>query len=505
MIQGKEVHVLDKNAEFHGIPTIKLMENAGKSVADFIIKNIKPESKKILFLCGLGNNGGDGFVAARHLSKKHDVTLFLTGEIKDIKTNISQENFKRLKKTNTKLIDINSIQDLDKIVSDKSIIIDSMLGIGITGDLREPYKTIVRKINSLKGKKVISIDVPTGLGTKMMMKTDFTVTFHDIKEGMNKNNCGKTIIVDIGIPKKAEEYVGPGDLSTFYPKPKKESHKGENGRLLIIGGGPYYGAPSLSAFAALRTGADLVFVLTPKKVARAITSYSPLLIKPQRLAKDLAKFSPNLIVKELSNENILVPEDLKIAKEYVKKIDTLLIGPGLGDDKRTLKAVEKIIKFFVKSKKSIVIDADAIKVVGKNPDIINNSKTVITPHKGEFKELTGIKISNDLDERIKKTKNWAKKIGTTIILKGHIDVISNGDKTKLNDVHNQAMTVGGTGDVLAGITGALVSKGIVPFNAARTAVFLNGYAGNLAFKKKSYGLISTDLIEEIPNVLKKHL
>lgn len=504
-MQGKEVHVLDNNAEFQGTPTIKLMENAGKNVADFITKTIKPKSRRILIFCGVGNNGGDGFVAARYLSKKYDTTVFLTGTSEDIKTNISKKNFETLKKTKTKIIDIKSIEDIDEIISNNSIIVDSMLGIGLSGTLREPYLSLVKKINSSKNKTIISVDVPTGLGTKIEVKPDYTITFHDVKENMNKNNCGKIIIVDIGIPKKAEEYVGPGELTTYYPKPKKQSHKGENGRLLIIGGGPYYGAPALSAFAALRTGADLVYVLTPKKVARAITSYSPLLLKTKRFAKKMAIFSPNLIVKELSDEEILVPEDLKIAEEYVKKIDTLLIGPGLGNNKKTLEAAEQIIKFFVKSKKSIVVDADAIKVIGKNPVICKNSKTIVTPHTGEFKELTGIKLSCDVDERVKKTKLWAKKLGITILLKGPIDVVSNGDIIKLNDVHNQAMTVGGTGDVLAGITASLTSKGVEPFNAARIAAFLNGYAGNLAFKKKSYGLISTDIIEEIPNVLKKYI
>ncbi len=505
MLSANEVHVSDINSEFYGTKTSELMENAGKGVADFIIKKIKPLDKNILVFCGKGNNGGDGLVAARYLSKKYNVSIFLLGKTNEIHTKIAKDNYKKINRSKVKICDIDSLDKTDELLQKNNTIIDAMLGIGITGELREPYKTVVKKINKQKNKKIISVDIPTGIGTKIFVKPDYTITFHDIKKGMNKKICGKIEIVDIKIPKKAIRYVGPGELKTFYPKPRKESHKGENGRLLIIGGGPYYGAPAFSSFAALRTGADLVFVLTPKKVARAITSYSPLLLKPKRLAKDLAKFSPNLIVKELTDEEILVPEDLKIAEKYVKKIDTLLIGPGLGNDKRTLDAVEKIISFFAKAKKSIVIDADAIKVIGKNSDIVKNSKTVITPHTGEFKELTEVKLSDDIDERVKKTKLWAKKIGVTIILKGHIDVISNGEDIKLNEVHNEAMTVGGTGDVLAGITGALVSKGIEPFNAARTAVFVNGSAGNLAFDKKSHGLISTDIIEEIPTVLKKYL
>jgi NAD(P)H-hydrate epimerase len=380
-----------------------------------------------------------------------------------------------------------------------------MLGIGLSGDLREPYMGIVKKISSYKNKTIISADIPTGFGTSYSVKPDYTVTFHDVKNGMNKNNCGEIKIVDIKVPQKAEKYVGPGELVTFYPVPKKNSHKGENGRLLIVGGGPYYGAPALSSFAAQRTGVDLVYIATPKKVARAITSYSPLLIKPVKLAKNIAKTSPTLIVKELKNESIIVEDDITLINNLVSKVDTLLIGPGLGSADETQKTVEEIVKIFVDKKKSIVIDADAIKVIGNKHDLLRDSKTVLTPHTGEFKELTNIKLSKDLDERKRHVETWANKLGITIFLKGPVDVISNGKYTKLNDIHNQAMTVGGTGDVLAGIIGALLSKNVEPFNAARIGAFINGYAGNLAFKKKSYGLIATDVIEEIPNVLKKFL
>jgi NAD(P)H-hydrate epimerase len=505
MISGKEIKVLDLNSEFFGVPTITLMENAGKGVADFIIKQLKPKKDNILIFCGTGNNGGDGFVAARYLERKYKVTVFLTGFKKDIRTRISKDSFNKLKSTNIKIYDISSKNIIDKILSENNIIIDSMLGIGLSGSLRETYFSIVNKINSTKKKTIISVDIPTGLGTNTNIKPNFTITFHDKKIGMNIENSGEIFVKDIGIPKKANDYVGPGELITYYPKPKKESHKGENGRLLIVGGGPYYGAPALSSFAAQRTGVDLIYVATPKKVTRAITSYSPLLIKPKRLAKDVAKLSPTLIVKELNDENHLLSSDLEIIKTLKSKVDALVIGPGLGSEEDTQIVVEKIIEFFIKNKKPMVIDADAIKVIGNKPDLIKNSQMVITPHTGEFKELTGIKLSSNINERKKIAETWAKKLGVTILLKGPIDIISNGKETKLNDIHNESMTVGGTGDVLAGIIGALLSKGVEPFNAARAGIFINGEAGNFGYKKRSYGLIATDIIDEIPNVLKKYL
>ena len=504
MIPGKEVKVLDKNSEFFGVATSTLMENAGKGVADFVLKQLKNKDKEIIFFCGTGNNGGDGFVAAKVLAERYNVTVFLAGKEDEIRSDISKNNFKKLKKSKAKIYDIGSLKLVDKLLLKNDIVIDSMLGVGLAGSLREPYLTLVKKINNVK-KTIVSVDVPTGIGGSVAVKPSYTVTFHDIKEGMNEKNSGKIKIVDIGIPKKASEYVGPGELVTYYPIPSKDSHKGDNGRVLVVGGGPYIGAPALSGLAALRTGADLVFIATPKKAARSITSFSPLWITPERLASETARLSPNLIVRELNREDILVLDDLEIIQDYIPKIDAAVIGPGLGSDKKTKEVIEKIILKCANNAKKMVIDADAIQVVGKKPKIVKYSDTVITPHAGEFKELTNVKLDNNLEHRKKKVEEWARKLEVTILLKGPTDVISDGKETKLNSVHNQAMTVGGTGDVLAGIIGALLSKGVKPFDAARIGAFLNGAAGNIAFEKKSYGLIATDIIEEIPRVLKKYL
>jgi len=487
MISGKEIKVLDKNAEYYGVPAQELMEKAGKGVADFVIKNLDPVNEGILVFCGTGNNGGDGFVAARYLAKKHNVSLFLAGYEKNIRTDISRKNFNKIKDINLEIYDMESLNKIDKYLSEKNIIIDSMLGIGLSGSLKDPYFTLVEKINEAKNKTVISVDIPTGFGTNTAIKPDFTLTFHDMKKGMNSENSGDVKIVDIGIPKKAIDYVGPGELLVYYPKPKKESHKGDNGRVLVIGGGPYIGAPALAALAALRTGSDLAYIATPKRAEKAISS-----------------FSPNLIVKDLNSE-FLTSKDIPIIKELLSSCNAVVIGPGLGTCEETEVAVIQILKIVIEQNKPLVIDADAIKPVGEHLEIIKNSNTVVTPHSGEFKKLTGSDVPKTIDDRIKITQTWAEKLGIAIFLKGYVDILSDGERTKINEIHNEAMTVGGTGDVLAGIIGALLSKGVKPFNAMRIAAFLNGEAGNEGFKKKSYGLLATDIIEEIPVILKKYL
>jgi hydroxyethylthiazole kinase-like uncharacterized protein yjeF len=483
MIPEAEMKVLDRNSEYFGVPTLQLMENAGKGVAEFVRNTVKDTKKNVLILCGTGNNGGDGFVAARYLKQYYKVTIFLAGT--EIKTEIAKKNLQKLQTYEVKIY--SSPRDVDKLLAENDVLIDALLGTGLTGELKEPYATIVKKINDTKKKIIVSVDVPTGLGSPQTIIPDYTVTFHDIKEGMKKDNCGKIDIVDIGIPQEAITYVGPGELSVYYPRPAKKSHKGDNGIVLIIGGGPYIGAPALSGLAALRTGVDLVYIATPK-----------------RSWESVAAFSPNFIVKDL-HDDMLTQNDIPSIEELLNKCTAVILGPGLGTAQETEDAIIPLVKRIIAEKKPLVIDADAIKPVGKNLSIIRNSTTVVTPHVGEFKKLTGITLSQAIDTRINAVKDWAEKIGVTIFLKGYIDVLSDGKKVKQNKVHNEAMTVGGTGDVLAGIIGALLSKGVEPFNAVRIAAFLNGEAGNEAFQKKSYGLLATDIIDEIPNVLKKYL
>ncbi len=483
MISPKDVKVLDINSEYFGTPTITLMENAGKGIADFITNNLKLQNKKILIICGVGNNGGDGFVAARYLSEKNDVSLILIGD--KIKNEIAQKNFDKLKNIKVKIY-----QDIDKInnlINENVIILDSMLGTGLSGSLREPFFSIVNTLKLQKNKTIISVDIPTGLGTNISIRPNHTVTFHDLKEGMNELNCGQIHVVDIGIPEDAMKYVGPGELSTYYPRPKKDSHKGQNGTVLVIGGGPYTGAPALCGLSALRTGADLVFIATPESSFNVIAS-----------------FSENLIVKKLNSE-VLTPGDVPTIRDLIERCDSIVLGPGLGTSKETERAVVKIAELIKEQGKPLVIDADAIKPIGEHLEIVRGSNFIFTPHRNEFKKLTSINLSDDVDTRIKVIHEWAKKMSVTIFLKGQIDILNNGKQTKLNKVHNEAMTVGGTGDVLAGIIGALLSKGLDSFNALKIAAFLNGEAGNLAFDKKSFGLVATDLIQEIPNVLKRYL
>ena len=486
MITADEVKVLDINAEYYGTPPEKLMENAGKHVADFIQQTIK--NPKIVVICGPGNNGGDGFVAARYLSKKFPVNLFLVGKEQEIRTSIARMNFTKLKSLPIQIHDSRHLEILSEYLNEATVIVDAMLGVGISGELRKPYDEIVQQINQLNNKQIISVDIPTGMGTSNTVHPHTTITFHDQKPGMNEQTCGTIIITDIQIPEKAQTHVGPGELSVFYPRPKKESHKGQNGRVLIVGGGPFTGAPALSALAALRTGADLSFVAAPENVAHTIASYSP-----------------NIIVYPLESKDSLSTSDIPQIVSKFDTIDAVLIGPGLGSSEDTQNAVRALIKEANVASKKIVIDADGIQPLFNHHHLLGTSECVITPHAHEFFKLTGEKLPLDIHEKKMKVVEWAKKLKVTLLLKGPIDVLSDGKITRLNSVHNPAMTVGGTGDVLAGIIVALLSKNVSPTEAVRIAAFLNGEAGNIAFKNLSYGLVASDIIENIPKVLNTYV
>jgi NAD(P)H-hydrate epimerase len=478
MIPFKEVNVLDINASYLGVPTSQLMENAGKGVAKVALEKFPIEGKKVAIICGPGNNGGDGFVAARYLTEKCKVLVLLIKPEDKIRSRIAKANFNKIKGN----VEIVGSSDIGQKIEDAELIIDAMLGIGISGEIREPYLSCINTVNSSKT-QILSIDVPSGLGSKNPAHPNLTVTFHDVKVGMSKENSGDIVVVDIGIPQDAERFLGPGEF-VYYPKPKEDSHKGDNGRLLIVGGGPYTGAPALAGLAAYRMGVDLVHIVTPSKTYQIIASYSP-----------------NFIVHRLSGD-FFKEEDLEILKSIMDKIDAVIIGPGLGDHPDTANAVQKFIRDY---SKPLVIDADAIKPVAGNIEALKNGNGVITPHAGEFKILSGESIRSDINERAEQVRAFAKKLGFTVLLKGKIDIISDGERVKLNRTGNPTMTVGGTGDVLAGITGAILSKGVTPFNSARIAAFTNGTAGDLSFKDLGFSMMATDIIDKISIVVNSFL
>jgi len=478
MISPVEMRVLDRNAQYSGISALDLMEDAGKAVAEVARSEFSTPGKKVLVVCGTGNNGGDGLVAARYLTKDARVSVLLARPPDQFSTKEALTNFERLR-------EVQIFAGLDRSeegIARADLIIDALLGIGAEGALREPFASLIHQINA-SGKPILSVDVPSGLGTGLMVRPTVTVALHDVKEGMTPENSGQIRVVDIGIPSRVTTMIGPGEF-LLYPVPQASSHKGQNGRLLVIAGGPYTGAPALVGFGALGIGVDLVHIATPALAATVVASYSP-----------------TFIVHPLVGHRLL-REDLRQIQEITSRVDAVAIGPGLGDVEGTLDAIREIVRSL---SIPIVIDADAIKAVGADPRCLAGKKAVLTPHSREFQTLTGKSLPDPPEERAGIVRDAAELLGATILLKGPVDIVSDGARLKFNYTGNPGMTVGGTGDVLCGVTAGLIAKGMSPFDAARLAAFANGAAGDLAFEDKSYGLTSVDVADNLGRVLRKFL
>ena len=279
-------------------------------------------------------------------------------------------------------------------------------------------------------------------------------------------------------------------LKEIYQKRPLQSKKYDFGLLVVIGGSEFYsGSPALAAMAAFRTGVDMVRIIAPKRAADIIASFSPNLAAYPLEDKYLTKKHLALLLS--------VTESAKIVSHGKT---ALVIGGGMG---RTEETQEAILEFLSQISLPAVIDADAIYAISKDPQIIKGKPFLITPHSFEFSVLTGKDVSN-LSEKEKKeiVKKEAERLGTTILLKGAIDIISDGREVALNKTGNPYLTSGGTGDTLAGIGGALMARGANPFLAGMAGAFINGLAGELASKKLKESMTATDLIGCIPEAIK---
>ncbi|MFB6223061.1 MAG: NAD(P)H-hydrate dehydratase [Haloarcula sp.] len=473
MLTGSEMGVVDENAAALGVPRKQLMESSGHAVAR-VVRTLADPGDHVAIVAGRGNNGGDALVTARFLDD-YDRRVLLLGRPESISTTIARENWDALKHAEYPTETVTDSATFDLGVPD--VVVDAMLGTGITGDLREPEATAAAAINESDG-TVVSVDVPSGLDAETgrvadnAVDADHVVTFHDTKPGLPDLDVPVTV-ADIGIPDTAELFVERGDLTRLERDPA--SHKGDNGEVLVVGGGPYTGAPALAAQAALRRGADLVRVACPVGVASEIQSYSE-----------------NLILRPFDGDH-LAPAHVDRLAELAADHDTLVVGPGLGDADATLDAVGDLLGAFGGT---AVVDADALSVV---PDIETDAELVCTPHQGELRGMGG-ESASDWQERTDLVESFAADLGQTLLVKGPYDIISDGDRTRVNRTGNPGMTVGGTGDVLAGVTGALAC-GQDAIDAAAIAAYTVGNVGDTVVDDRGYGLVATDLLEEIPRTM----
>ncbi len=455
-----DARALDINARYLGVPTILLMENAGRKIAD----ECAPHADVVVF-SGRGGNGGDGLAAARllHAQGKKVRVYAVAGE----RSRECQQNVDMLSALDVGFHEVRDSSECEKIraeVEGCDVVVDALLGAGVVGEVREPVRSLIALINSLACPK-ISVDVPSG-DSSLKVAADTILALHQEKIPGSK-------LVDIGLPLEAQRYCGPGDVYLAIPKRRAEAHKGDFGRVLVVGGSKdYVGAPMLVAQAALKAGADLVILCCPEYVAEHMP------------------YDPNLIVRSLASKKHMSEDD--VSDILAQQCDCMIVGNGLsrhGDTKYALK------ELFHKVSVPVVVDADALRLIERNQI---TSKMMLTPHAGEFRSLFG---EYDEGERIKVVEGFSRKTESHILLKGSIDVISDGKTTRLNRTGNPAMTVGGTGDVLAGVVGGLLAQNRDPMTSCCAAAFLTGLAGDIACEHLGVSLTATDVIASIPEAI----
>jgi NAD(P)H-hydrate epimerase len=495
-VTSREMRAIEMNAEYLGISPGQLMENAGGAVASDVARRFKAGDGKVVALVGTGGNGGDGMVAARRLAcMGYDVQVVLIGDAARIKRRVVRQNWDVLQVMD-RTVETCSHRDSTEVPPVRGmVVLDALLGTGYSGPLNPPLLQAVRRINECDG-FTVAVDVPTGLDADTgqvvndAVKADLTITFHRSKVGLATGTAytGDIVVADIGIPTEATTYIGPGDVVLTRTPRDAQSHKGDHGRLLIVGGSETYsGAPALAALAALRVGVDLTCIAAPEETAH-----------------DIAAMSPELITVKLEGDH-LKPGHVAVLRPWIRKTSGVIVGPGLGVHSETTTAIHDLVKQISTRNVPLLLDADGLKAFAETNQRAT-TPTVMTPHAAEYAVLTGKPLPDTLEDRIAHVRTTAGALHAVIVLKGAIDVISDGTRVKLNKfAHNPGMTTGGTGDVLSGIVGALLAQGCDPFRASASGTFINGAAGDMVAAVKGHHLLPTDIIERVPQVMENPL
>lgn len=467
------LRALDRTAEAVGLPPRVLMEAAGVGLAAAVAEEVSPGAR-VLLLVGRGNNGGDALAAVRYLDA-YDLRIHTIGSPSAIAPGPARENLDLLAALQVPIEPLASAEALS--LSTVDLVVDAMVGTGLRGPLREPVASIVTRVNAADT-PVLAVDVPSGLredddgGPRVI--ADRIVSFHAPSMALEALGTPVTT-VPIGIPAALEALAGPGDLLGL--QRAETAHKGAGGRVLVIGGGPFTGAPALAAQAALAAGADLAYVLAPAPVATSID-----------------QMSPDLIVRSADGDRF-DPAHTEMALELAAGMSAVVIGPGIGAAPATREFVTAMLEAL---DGVVVVDADALGMV---PAVASAAELICTPHQGEFASMGAAPSSGWRARRAEVTAR-AEEWGVTLLVKGAIDLISDGTQTRVNTSGNPAMTVGGTGDVLAGITGAFAAV-LDPVTAAAAASYLNGCAGDRAVGSVGVGLTATRLIEAVAPTLRE--
>jgi NAD(P)H-hydrate epimerase len=507
LVKPDEMKEIDRKAiEETGIPGIVLMENAGRGTVDEIEREFgSVVSKKVVIVCGKGNNGGDGFVIARWLIKREaNVSVFLIGRQKDISGN-ARINLNILRKMNTQVrevIDEDGLPPLKESFKDADVVVDAIFGTGFKGDVKGIIARIVDLINK-KNAPIVSVDVPSGVNSEngsvenVCVKATLTCTMCLPKRGLylypGRMYRGKLQVIDIGTPHSlfdniSVELTDISLASSILPQRPPYGHKGTFGKVLILAGSPgLTGAATLASLSALKSGAGLVYLGIPHSL--------------------------NQILETKATEVVTVPlpetpshtigsSAVDVLNTYFKGVDVIAVGPGTGvhTDTRDL-----IIRMMETISSPIIIDADGLNNLNSDDFKGDHPPVVLTPHPGELSRLTGESIGYIDKNRIDVALTLAREWNVVLVLKGAPTVVASPDeRCYLNTTGNSALATAGSGDVLTGTIAGLCAQGKDPLQSAVLGVYLHGLSGDLAAEEKTeYSVIAGDVMDKIPGAIKK--
>lgn len=508
LLTAEEMRQVEQHAAKFGLSYQRMMENAGAACARNI-RNVLEKSqsgkRNVCVVCGKGNNGGDGFVIARKLRESgYGVTVILANGYPQSQESVYMYKAVLDNSIPTVWYDADKVKTL-QCIKNCDVIVDAVFGFGFYGVINEDTAVLFENMNSSDA-IVFSVDVPSGaycdsgLCAEHSVKADYTIAISALKPSHvmypAASLCGDIIVVGIGIPEESFGFVdstlytyNPKEISVLFPGREMTGNKGTFGHVLCIcGSRNMVGAATLSASAALRSGAGLVTVAFPECM------YIPLATK---LTETL------LMPLEANMEGTLSAKALPKLIESLDKYDAVLIGCGLGVNDDTIQVVSQVI---ANAKCPVIIDADGINIVSTDINMLRKAAVpvILTPHPGEMSRLIKVSVENIQSDRAAVAKNFADNFLVTLALKGANTIVATGGSHRVyvNSTGNTGLSKGGSGDLLAGLVAGFVAQGMSPVDATSAAVYIHGYLGESVSESSSVrGMLPTDMLERLPEVM----
>ncbi|MDD3265236.1 MAG: NAD(P)H-hydrate dehydratase [Dehalococcoidales bacterium] len=507
LVTVSEMLAIQRESGLRGVPPARLMENAGRALAEKVTALAGGvERKSLIILVGPGNNGGDGLVAARHLSGQGAAVRLVI----PVKNSTNEANLRLAVEFGC--VEMSSPQELEAQLKSADICMDGFFGTGRSRPIDGDFKAVLKAVNCAKKRNpsllTIAIDLPSGLDgdtgalDPAVFIADHTLTLGYPKTGLFSRDdsipvIGKITVLDIGIPPVEVPESGIQIIDTkmahgVIPRRPANAHKGTSGKLMVIAGSANYpGAALLSSAGAARSGAGLVTLAVPRSLQATVVSNLP-----EVTYIPLEESSPGNVSKQAGKKII----------QNMEGYNAILLGCGLGQTQESSELVKSVLNQAKKSNTSVVLDADALNLLAASSEWAETlpSRCILTPHPGEMERLSGLSVSQVQSERIEISRKKAAEWNQVVVLKGAYTVISSPDgRTMVNNCLNPALASAGTGDVLAGIIAGLLAQGLEVFEAGWLGVYLHSLAGIEASRERGpQGVLASDLLPLLPGVIK---